>query len=91
MKILANATQSSGQVGWLGNFTDMALKTCLRNLLSKWGYLSVEMQGVLADDTDDAQEARDNAIAETRTKTVNIEDVNFEEQKSETPEQGPNY
>ena len=85
LKILANSTQSSGSVGWLGNFTDMALKTCLRNLLSKWGYLSVEMQGVLTDDTDDAEEARNNAIAEVRTKTVNIEDVSFEEQANETP------
>lgn len=85
LKILANSTQSSGSVGWLGNFTDMALKTCLRNLLSKWGYLSVEMQGVLSEDTDDAEEARNNAIADVRPKTVNIEDVNFEEQQDEKP------
>lgn len=86
LKILANSMQSSGQVGWLGNFTDMALKTCLRNLLSKWGYLSVEMQGALTDDTDDAEEARNNAIAEVNPKTVNIEDVNFEEQPAEEKE-----
>lgn len=85
LKILANSMQSSGQVGWLGNFTDMALKTCLRNLLSKWGYLSVEMQGVLSEDTDDAEEARNNAIADVRPKTVNIEDVNFEEQQDDKP------
>lgn len=85
LKILANSTQSSGSVGWLGNFTDMALKTCLRNLLSKWGYLSVEMQGVLSEDTDDAEEARNNAIADVRPKTVNIEDVNFEEQQDDKP------
>lgn len=94
LKILANSTQSSGQVGWLGNFTDMALKTCLRNLLSKWGYLSVEMQGVLTEDTDDAEETRNNAIAEVRTKTVNIEDVSFEEQKGESnveSNEGPDY
>lgn len=85
LKILANSAQSSGSVGWLGNFTDMALKTCLRNLLSKWGYLSVEMQGVLSEDTDDAEEARNNAIADVRPKTVNIEDVNFEEQQDDKP------
>ena len=32
------------KVGWEGNFNDMALKTVIRRLLSKYGYLSVEMQ-----------------------------------------------
>lgn len=89
LKILANSQQSSGQVGWLGNFTDMALKTCLRNLLSKWGYLSVEMQNVLSEDADEAQEARDNALAESTTKTVNIEDVSYEEAQEAEPTQAP--
>lgn len=35
---------SSKNVGWLGNFHGMAIKTTIRNLLSKYGYLSVEMQ-----------------------------------------------
>lgn len=37
---------------WASNYDAMAQKTVLRNLLSKWGILSIEMQqGVLADDT----------------------------------------
>lgn len=92
LKILANASQGANQVGWLGNFTDMALKTCLRNLLSKWGYLSVEMQGVLSEDVDEAQETRDNALAEVRPKTINIEDVPFEEHKQNgVTDNGPGY
>lgn len=87
LKVLANSNQSTTQVGWLGNFTDMALKTCLRNLLSKWGYLSVEMQGVLADDIDEAQETRNNAIMGMQNKTINIEDVDFEEQQTPTNQQ----
>lgn len=31
-------------LGWLGNFHGMAIKTTIRNLLSKYGYLSVEME-----------------------------------------------
>lgn len=34
----------SNSLGWLGNFHGMAIKTTIRNLLSKYGYLSVEMQ-----------------------------------------------
>jgi len=32
----------SNKVGWMGNFHGMAQKTVIRNLLSKYGYLSVE-------------------------------------------------
>lgn len=86
LKILANSEQSTGQVGWLGNFTDMALKTCLRNLLAKWGYLSVEMQSVLSTEEDsDSEDERNKAIAEVRTKNLNIEDVYFTEHKEGAP------
>ena len=33
--------------GWLGNFKAMALKTVLRQLLSKYGVLSIEMQNAI--------------------------------------------
>lgn len=54
----------SKTVGWLGNFHAMGVKTVVRNLLSKYGYLSVEMQNAFADDLrgedySDAQEVRD--------------------------------
>ena len=41
------------KVGWEGNFNDMALKTVIRRLLSKYGYLSVEMQNAMAHDVED--------------------------------------
>lgn len=37
-------------VGWLGNFHSMAIKTVIRILLSKWGYLSIEMQNAFEND-----------------------------------------
>ncbi len=40
----------SGSLGWLGNFHGMAIKTVLRNLLSKYGYLTVELQEALESD-----------------------------------------
>lgn len=56
--------EDSKTVGWLGNFHAMGVKTVIRNLLSKYGYLSVEMQNAIADDMrgedySDAQEIKD--------------------------------
>ena len=39
-----------GQVGWKGDFNGMATKTVLRRLLSKYGYLSIEMMDALSKD-----------------------------------------
>lgn len=53
LKALADlpvSTDVNKTVGWLGNFHSMGVKTVVRNLLSKFGYLSVEMQTAIADD-----------------------------------------
>mgnify|MGYP002623628036 CR=1 FL=1 len=39
-----------GQVGWKGDFNGMATKTVLRRLLSKYGYLSIEMMDAISKD-----------------------------------------
>ncbi len=60
-------------VGWKGNFESMAIKTILRILLSKYGYLSTDMQGVIAEeqkeeyDTSSFAEAR---VVETRQQQL---------------------
>lgn len=41
---------TQGQVGWNGDFNAMAQKTVLRRLLSKYGYLSIEMMDALSKD-----------------------------------------
>ena len=35
---------------WYKNFDDMAMKTMLRQLISKWGVVSIEMENVLKKD-----------------------------------------
>lgn len=70
------------QVGWLGNFNDMALKTVIRKLLSKYGYLSVEMQTVMANDVeerDEAADSRSDMVSQTAAQNVNIEDTSYVE------------
>lgn len=54
-------------VGWYGNFNDMATKTVLRRLLSKYGYLSIEMQNAMSvDDIPTAAEQRDAEFTEAK-------------------------
>ena len=68
LKALADmpvSTDDTKTVGWLGNFHSMGVKTVVRNLLSKYGYLSVEMQTAISDDLRseewaDANEIKDN-------------------------------
>ena len=85
---LANEEPKGKQVGWMGNFSDMALKTVIRRLLSKYGYLSVEMQGAITDDME-VNENRDNLIAES-ANTIDLQesDVVFEKEGSEVNSYG---
>lgn len=84
----AQANQASTKVGWEGNFNDMALKTVIRRLLSKYGYLSVEMQNALSKDVDDAQMSSRNEILieNANTQTIDIDGATYEEVDTETGE-----
>ena len=61
---------TQGVVGWKGDFISMAQKTVLRRLLSKYGYLSIEMMSALANDEEtqvqDAEVVRDEAVMEEK-------------------------
>lgn len=99
---LANTSVVSKKVGWEGNFNDMALKTVIRRLLSKYGYLSIEMQGAMAAD-DDTMNNRDMVLDGANAQVINI-DTAFEPVNtapvqsqspaptaSEEPADGPGY
>lgn len=76
---------SSKAVGWLGNFNSMGLKTVSRLLLSKYGYLSVEMQTAIAKEVE-AENYEDKVTGEINDNSGTME-VSFEEVKEgETPE-----
>ena len=68
------AKQGPGNsVGWYGNFNDMATKTVLRKLLSKYGYLSIEMQNAMSvDEAETAEEHRDTEFAEAK-EVINVD------------------
>lgn len=72
-------TANSKTVGWMGNFHSMALKTVIRNLLSKYGYLSVEMQQAISDDLK-SENSRDDMIKDNANKKdFNIENIPIED------------
>ena len=75
------------KVGWEGNFNDMALKTVIRRLLSKYGYLSVEMQNAMAHDVEDeAMSNRNDALDNAAAQTVDLSATEYEEVDTETGE-----
>lgn len=93
----AQENQVGQQVGWLGNFNDMALKTVIRRLLSKYGYLSVEMQNALSKDTEEHTETRDEIVSNSARQEITLDetqytvvDVETGEIKEEEPA-GPDY
>lgn len=75
------------KVGWEGHFNDMALKTVIRRLLSKYGYLSVEMQNAMAHDVEDeAMSNRNDALDNAAAQTVDLSAKGYEEVDTETGE-----
>ncbi len=69
--------EGSTTVGWMGNFHGMAIKTVIRNLLSKYGYLSVEMQNAIADDYEG--ESSNNTPDEQTPVFVDTDNAEYEE------------
>ncbi|PRR77662.1 recombination and repair protein RecT [Clostridium liquoris] len=71
---------SKSDFGWKKDFDAMAKKTVLRNMLSKWGILSIEMQNAYTAD----QETIKSEVLETGNIKENVEyveadfDVDFE-------------
>lgn len=73
---------------WQSNFDEMALKTMLRNLLSHYGIMSVEMVSALNSDSDErTQEAR---VEDEISGNANSEiiDISHMEEAEPTPDVG---
>lgn len=93
----AQENQVGQQVGWSGNFNDMALKTVIRRLLGKYGYLSVEMQNAISKDTEEHAETRDEIISNSVRQEITLDETQYKvvdvetgEIKEEEPA-GPDY
>lgn len=77
----ANDGVVAKKVGWEGNFNDMALKTTLRRLLSKYGYLSVEMQTAMSNDAEESEMASRNTMLadNANAQVLDISNTEYEE------------
>lgn len=61
---------------WASNYDAMAQKTVLRNLLSKWGILSIEMQkAVLVDESEGFQEEQEQILQDVTPAEIVEEPV----------------
>jgi len=77
---------------WKTNFDEMAMKTVMRRLLSKYGILSTDMISALTADRDDVESEVANEIAnEANKETIDVEyDVSNNEAAEESaPKSGP--
>lgn len=86
---LANKDPEAKKVGWLGNFNDMAVKTLIRRLISKYGYMSIQMQRALTIESENEMMTvsdRDEQIAEADVQTLDASTVDYEEVDETTGE-----
>lgn len=79
LKQLGENRVFASSVGWLGNFESMALKTVLRKLLGKYGYLSIEMQQVI--DLEDKADAKAIRDMENNDPVIDVEMEDVTNQK----------
>ena len=82
----AQNNQASTKVGWEGNFNDMGLKTVVRRLLSKYGYLSVEMQDAISKDNTDTPQQQIITVQAEERKPIMLDETQYEKVDTETGE-----
>lgn len=75
----------SGAAIWRNNFDEMAQKTVLKALISKWGIMSIEMETALKSD-DEMLQAADRAAGGEAGKAGTIETTGEEVGGAEEPE-----
>lgn len=89
---LPMAADSNKNLGWLGNFHGMAIKTTIRNLLSKYGYLSVEMERAFNYESESDEKAieisADHQLPGSSpidATVIDMETASFEDLSNEAP------
>lgn len=92
-KVLAHAERYSksynhSNSAWKTNFDEMALKTMLRNLLSKYGVMSVELMNAFGSDTGDDRPFEDRVQAEV-DDNANGDIIDIESKPSDEAEEEP--
>lgn len=81
---------------WTTNTDEMALKTVLKNLLSHYGFLSVEMMAAFDNDVEPVTDGSDEIEKRANTREIGIEDAKVvstgnDGNEQETQEQKPDF
>lgn len=63
---------------WYKNFDDMAKKTLLRQIISKWGVMSTELQTAFEKDSSMVSLGKDNEFVTTPEEPIDIAQQNYE-------------
>ncbi len=66
---------------WKDDFDSMAKKTVLKNLISKWGILSIEMQKAIIFDQSKPSDITDDAQPIYIDNSIDIDKINFEKER----------
>lgn len=75
-----------GYIFWEKDFDGMAYKTMLRQLISKWGIMSIDMQNAMESDMAVIHEDGTKDYADTVSEENIVLDQNLQEAVEETPE-----
>lgn len=74
LKEIAQNVNSSG-LGWMGDFTSMARKTCLRRLIGKYGDMNVEAKEIV----ENANRAEDGGQISVQAQETQVIDIDANE------------
>lgn len=84
---------NSSSSAWKTNFDSMAIKTVVRNLLSKYGIMSIDMTTALTSDTDDefrsAEEIRAEVRQNANTEVIDTDDYVVMDEEQPPEQQAP--
>ena len=72
----------NGNAIWKDNFKEMATKTVLRNLLTHWGFMSVDMASALSSDADETLQPEQPSAK----NTVNVPEADIQVYDDSVPE-----
>lgn len=86
------AGQDPKGIGWEGDFDSMSLKTVLRSLLSKYGFLSIEMQNAIASDSE-VEAVQSIQAPQSQPPVIDIDSEDVSDKKEDEPktEEKPPY
>lgn len=72
---------------WYKSFDTMAYKTLLRQLLSKWGIMSIELRDAFVKDQAVLHENGDFEYVDNKVNSDGVQEANYVEKESEEPEE----